>query len=296
MSAEPTREHVCAVIVTYHPDDRFPDRCRQIARQVGRVVIIDNGSGGETIQRLRTLEAAGTAHLVINPDNRGIAVALNQGVTWARAHGFAWALLFDHDTVPEDGIVNELRQIYIAFHDKQRLAVIGSNFRRAGDGKLQINFPEPLDAPWVQVKTVITSGSLISLSAAAEIGPFREEFFIDHVDDEYCLRARSKGYEVLLACDPLTTHAIGYPTLHRVLWRTWGTSNYSASRRYYMTRNHFVLIKEYGSRELAWATTTFYWRLKSLILLILLERERGVKLRHMGKGLWDGFRGRLGEL
>jgi len=39
---------------------------------------------------------------------------------------------------------------------------------------------------------VITSGSLLPLATYADIGPFREEFFIDFVDTDYCFRARKE--------------------------------------------------------------------------------------------------------
>lgn len=40
-------------------------------------------------------------------------------------------------------------------------------------------------------KTLITSGMLIPLSLFGKIGMFREDYFIDSVDHEFCLRARA---------------------------------------------------------------------------------------------------------
>jgi rhamnosyltransferase len=147
-----------------------------------------------------------------------------------------------------------------------------------------------------EVATVITSGSLVPLAIAARLGPFRDDFFIDLVDDEYCLRARSRGYKVLLIPRPLTVHALGNPIIRRLPWRTIGTSNHSARRRYYMTRNRIMLLKQYAFREPGWATRTLFIRLKSFVLLLLLDDHRVSKLRLMWHGMLDGIAGRTGEL
>ncbi len=38
------RGQVCAVVVTYHPDDDFPARLSRIVPQVAATFIVDNGS------------------------------------------------------------------------------------------------------------------------------------------------------------------------------------------------------------------------------------------------------------
>ena len=45
---------------------------------------------------------------------------------------------------------------------------------------------------------VITSGSIITIAAYKEIGPFNNEMFIDFIDIEWCLRARKKNLKLLL--------------------------------------------------------------------------------------------------
>jgi rhamnosyltransferase len=177
----------------------------------------------------------------------------------------------------------------------ERVAVIGIN---SLDGSLQKRLYRfsPGDALAKEVATVVTSGSLVSLQIAASLGPFREELFIDFVDDEYCLRARSKGFKILLIPEPLAVHALGSPKFRRLPWRTIGTSNHAALRRYYMTRNHVVLVKEYAFREPGWVLRSLYARMKSFLLLLLFDDDRLLKMRFMWRGLIDGIAGRMGEL
>ena len=74
-----SKADVCAVVVTYHPDPGFPDRLDRVRPQVGRVVVVDNGSSPPAREMLRN--AAGPdVELILNDANLGVATALNQGV------------------------------------------------------------------------------------------------------------------------------------------------------------------------------------------------------------------------
>lgn len=291
----PDEETVRAVIVTYHPDAGFAERAEAAARLTNQLVIVDNGSDARAIEQLRQVGRRTGAHLILNSRNRGLAAALNQGCRWVAEQGAAWALLFDQDTAPHPGLLSALRGVYQNIEDPGKVAVVGSNYHEPSLGRTKFEMPSG-PQPYAEAKTVITSGSLVSLSAMQTVGPFREEFFIDHVDDDFCLRARSLGFRVLITREPLVTHAVGAPSLHRMPWRRYGTSNHSAVRRYYMTRNHVRLVREYVRRDPAWVIETATVRIKALLLLIAFEQDRGTKLRHAALGLWHGLLGRSGKL
>ena len=148
---------------------------------------------------------------------------------------------------------------------------------------------EPDSFTWREEDSIITSGSLVSLTAFETIGPFREEFFIDLVDTEYCLRARSKGYRVILSLKPTMCHSIGAPSAHTILGKNTGTSNQPAFRFYYMIRNHVVLAREYLLKEPGFVTRTLYSKIKTVVLMSLFERDRLGKLKCAALGLKDGL-------
>jgi len=283
----PEKKNTCAVIVTFQPDADFGGRVAQIVRQTGGGVVVDNGSAEDCTRELRKICDSLCLHFIQNPGNRGIAAALNQGVHWAAEQGFQWVLTLDQDSLVADDLVAKLSAVYKSFPEKERIATIGPNYKDANSGQLflRINGEGPI---WQEVKTVITSGSLISLAARATIGPFREEFFMDYVDLEYCLRARAHGFKVVLAREPLMQHTIGVATMHKLPWKTTGTSNHSPARRYYMTRNHLVLVREYLRNEPVWAFSTLYSRLKSTVLMCLFEKDRVCKLKYTATGAFDG--------
>lgn len=86
---------------------------------------------------------------------------------------------------------------------------------------------------WVEKRGIVTSGSLLPLTAYERVGPFREDFFIDAIDYVFCMRARAKGFRVVKVCRLGMTHCLGHMTKHRVLGIRVETYNYSPVRRYY---------------------------------------------------------------
>ncbi len=286
---------VCAVLVTYHPDGGFAQRLRDILQQVGAAVVVDNGSAGAQLEMLRELASEQRAALVLNGANVGLARALNIGLEHAVALGFAWAVLLDQDSRIDADMVKTLLAVRASFADQARLALIGAGFREQHRQSPKIARLEHRGNEWQEVETVITSGSLLSLSAYEHIGPFREEFFIDHVDTEYCVRARARGYRVLKTLRPIMTHSIGKPTQHRLLWMQKWTSNHSAERRYYITRNHAVMLRERGGPiPGSWALMALVSGLNACKRIAFYEEAKREKIAAVFAGWRDGIQGKMG--
>ncbi len=58
-----------------------------------------------------------------------------------------------------------------------------------------------------------TSGSLVDLAAHAQIGPFRDDFFIDAVDLEWCFRAWARGWSCWMDPGTAIPHSVGRGTI-----------------------------------------------------------------------------------
>jgi rhamnosyltransferase len=285
---------VCAVFVTYHPDARFADRLPGVAAQVGGVVIVDNGSGEAALAMLGQLSEDSRVSVVRNAGNVGLAEALNLGLERAQARGFASVVLFDQDSQADEDLVATLLAVRAATPDPARVAVVGAGFRERHrperqaaklSGDLRAD-----DVPWA-----ITSGSLLWIATHAAVGPFRADFFIDYVDAEYCLRARALGLRVIKTRTPLMTHSVGAPSLHRFLWMKKWTSNHAPARRYYVARNHTVMLRESGRYPAGvWAIAGLLACLTPGKRIVFYEARKREKLAALLRGWWDGVRGRLG--
>jgi rhamnosyltransferase len=286
---------VCAVLVTYHPDTDFPARLARIVSQVGATVVVDNGSSASELDMLRRATGCSAATVLVeNSENLGIARALNIGVRRAQTLGHAWTLLLDQDTLVDTDMVEQLRSIQASVV-ADRVAAIGSRFRDTSGQTLE---PIRLSAQgdrWKEVESVITSGCLLSLRAYAAIGPFRDDFFIDYVDTEFCFRARAAGFRIIETRAPLMSHSVGAATSHTVLGaKTW-TSNHSAERRYYIARNNTVMLREYagfGRGHWLWKSITRTLRLTKRIAFF--ETDKVGKIAAAWQGWRDALRGRMG--
>ena len=288
-------ENVCAVIVTYHPDDNLRNSLSCVAQQVAKVVIVDNGSPAETVASLQKLATRHSAHLIANNDNRGVATALNQGVERAKSQGYRWALTLDQDTMPLPTMVRDLIGIYKQCDFRESIGIIGANYRNATTATASLTAERFKGKLWLERTAVITSGSLLSLAAFEDVGPFRDEFFIDFVDDEYCLRLRSRNYRILISREPLMTHALGVYTPVRLLRWTAAYSNHAPLRRYYSTRNRLALLREYGVREPRWALDRLRRLVQEVLFIALFEPSKKKKLWAMTWGLRHFLRGRSGK-
>jgi rhamnosyltransferase len=294
-SSQMNKSDVCGIVVTYHPDADFPVRLGRVSSQVDAVIIVDNGSADAAVRMLHEIAENRAISLVLNSANFGIARALNIGIQRAADLGYHWVLLFDQDSRAHDGLLDLLLAVRESHSEKERLAVIGSGYRDLRNGSVEPNVDVSLDNQWDQVEWVITSGSLLSLAAYSAIGPFREEFFIDCVDLEYCIRARANGYCIINTRRSLMSHVIGAPTQHKVLWMKKWTTNHSADRRYYRARNDTVMLREYGNYKWgSWRIKSFFRSFRTCKRILLYEHGKAKKIIAVIHGWWDGVHGNMG--
>jgi rhamnosyltransferase len=295
IDAPPALERICAVYVTYHPDAKFPERVARIVPQVAHIIIVDNRSSAEAVNMLRALCRGNNIELIENRENLGIATALNQGARRAIEHGYAWLLALDQDSWPEADLVITLSDVYAAHPARQSVKMIGSNYRSGVSGYIALSC-NGAPSHSIEREAVITSCSLMSLQAFEEIGQFRDDFFIDQVDDEYCLRLRAHHYKVIISCRPLMVHLLGKETTHKFLWKRPVCSNQPPLRKYYIMRNRLVLYKKYLLTEPFWVLQSLRGVLRETALLLLFEEKKLEKLRAMLLGVWHAITGHMGKL
>lgn len=283
-------EAVCAVVVAYFPDEGFAERLQNILPQVDAVVVVDNTPTSGCGQRLMKLtRSAGGIHLIENHRNAGIAVALNQGLEYALQIGCKWLLTLDQDTRSYPDMVTTL--LYVHKSCEPEAAVIGGNYFDSQSNQLKV--PPVGEMECLKQKTVITSGSLVDAGVARAVGGFREDYFIDQVDHEFCLRMRANGHQVVISRKLVMDHSVGeqggvrLPVLGIL-------PNHPPLRKYYIARNTMVTVAKYWWREPAWCLRRLARLLLGLVLMATLEKRRLTKIRAFAAGVSDGVRHRMG--
>ena len=207
------------------------------ARDVFRVVVIDNASPDDTVARVRALaRREPRLTLVANDDNRGFSAGCNQGATAISAPWIAFVnpdLYVERDTlsrlvrharsragagllgvelVDEAGVVDPAsRRADPSL--REQLVHLGS--RDALDlGRDPAAVLQPVDA---------VAGALMLMPTVlfARIGGFDEGYRLHAEDLDLCRRVREAGYEVIVANDLRAVHVRGVSSRHRPVWVSW---------------------------------------------------------------------------
>jgi rhamnosyltransferase len=289
----PTRDNTCAVIVTYHPDEGFPERLRKVEAEFSLIIVVDNGSQILAVEMLRRLSNSPHIILVENRHNLGIAAALNQGVKLASREGLQWVVTFDQDTVILPNFLAPLIEVYLKNGSDDVL--IGSNYWDVHKGRNFVQGDEA-GASFQERKTLITSGTLVPLSLFEKIGFFREDYFIDSVDHEFSLRARAHGFRMLISCRSLMKQRIGSVIKNESTLCLFLSFNHSPMRKYFIARNSIATAKTYFFQEPFWSMRQG-WRLMSdFASIILFEKEKLKKIIAFMVGVRHGITGKMGPV
>ncbi|EKS9840264.1 glycosyltransferase family 2 protein [Burkholderia orbicola] len=292
------QEQTGVVIVFYRPDSGCVVRANRLAK-VWPCVVVDNT---ESISAPEALGLDARIDYVANGANLGIATALNQGIERLAAANCTSVLLFDQDSEPSDELLVELPRTMAAERMRnRRVALVGPAYEdaRLGGvapfvrfGYVKLRRVQPDGVQPVEVDFLITSGSCVNLAVWRDIGPMDDSLFIDFVDLEWCVRARSKGYSVLGAPALRLKHELGGEPV-KVFGRSY--PGHSAVRHYYLFRNAIALIRR-SYVPWSWKSTELVKMPVRLAIYALFMQPRVAHLRLSLLGIWHGLTGRSGEL
>ena len=288
-----------AVVVTYQPElHQLKCQLSALLAQVHAVVVVDNASRSDLLVWME--RDALTGYALIRLDrNYGIARAQNIGINWARNNGATHVLLMDQDSMPAPDMVAELLS---AVQGRRNLAAVGPRyldarqenpppFIRIRGLRLERMACEP-GRPVVAVDYLISSGCLIPMSALDRVGLMREELYIDYVDIEWGLRARSHGLQSYGVCTATMAHSLG-ETPRRFMGRSIPV--HTPLRHYYHVRNAILLYRE-SWVPLNWKLVDGWRMVLKFGFYSMMTPPRLQHLRMMVLGCWHGLCGRNGSL
>lgn len=293
------------VVVTFFPDSETISNLKRLAKICPLLVIIDN-----TPHTASLTFGEDQTNIVLRKygKNRGLAKALNDGISIAAKKGFEDIFLLDQDTRPTDDFFHQM----LDFKEKMEKAtglqaMYVSNFwdrnshsfarfpllRRFCVRHLSCG-PKPLghqDGALI----AITSGTLIDYATYQRIGPFREDYFIDFIDNEYCLRASRLGCKVFVNCAVSVNHSIGCRSKRHLLGIPVKPNNHLPVRRYYIARNGVrTAIDHFGSYP-SFSALLLARLAHEIASILFFEKNKGNKLKALLVGFFHGISGKMGE-
>lgn len=287
----------CAGIVSYNPDiERLRTNLHATAQQVREVFVYENGSeNAQAVQRLCRDEFT-NVRVISDTQNRGIAFALNRLLAAAHDCGYPHILMLDQDSVPTEGMCDELER-----HLSGNVAMV-SPFILDRNRMTMAQYRE-MHLPAIERLThaaksgAITSGTLNNVSAALAVGGFDDELFIDYVDFDFNERLLLNGYGIVKDNRACLIHEKG-KSKHtafkvprrrsdgKIVWTPLFTLGYGPMRCYYQARNRVVYWRKYHR----WTKLEGLVELPPLIVLSMFEPHRLAKLKAYCRGIRDGVR------
>lgn len=285
MKYELSKIHICCIIVTYNPDISLLTLLSLIENQVDKIIIVDNFSEKENCI-IKEISQFKQIEFINNSINNGIATALNQGVFLAKELGYKWVITFDQDTKPFENIVDILLDVYNNYPNKTNIGAIGTN---AIDLNNNVYFKSKSKLEYSVRNYLITSGTMISLKAFIEINGFCEKLFIDNVDIDYSLRLKINGYISLISIKCGMLHKPGDCISKKFLGINIESSNHNEFRRYFMSKNNFILTKKYIFYFPFFIFKMNFFYVLSLLKMILVEKNRQGKVKSTLTGAYDGI-------
>lgn len=296
---------ISSITVTYNPDvEILIKQLTRLINQVDQIIVVDNFSTNirEIEEKISSLTVGNLCNIKLIPleENVGLAKAQNIAIRQAKEEAFEYVILFDQDSVPTNNFVKGL---YKGFTDLEKqggkVAAVGPFYVDPKANELYpatvyvgpfIKRVKPVNSP-LEVTFIIASGSLISLKNLNEIGLMNEDFFIDYIDVEWCLRAKAIGYKLYMLPNVTMTHSIGDK---RVNFFGRSISVHTPLRRYYLIRNSFIIIRlgyipfGYKVRELCFNFFRFF------VFIIISDDKRKVWSFSI-QGIVDGILGKTGK-
>ena len=304
-------EEVAAIIVSYNPDmEVFRQLLSSIKKQC-HAVVIDNGSSAEHI---RVLEDMLVDHentdLLLFPENMGIARAQNIAIKRAVKNypSVSKVLLLDHDSIPSDNMVTCLETTFETVEEQgNSVAAIGPVLYDPRDDnflkfqKMKLFFPGKIDPekitsqqPVVEVDGLNSSGTLISIKAFRSIGEFDSKLFIDHVETDWCFRAKEKGFKLFATTGTKLTHYMGDDICYYWLFGKKCMPYRSPSRHYYLARNS-ILLQKRNYIPAAWKASNILKLCFTYLYFGFFCEDRKQQRRCILQGIRDGMKGITGK-
>ena len=267
---------IAGIVTLYNPDLEISKNIESYLMDLDKLYIIDNTPNKEN---KKLLPKSKKIEYLPQYDNLGVATALNIGAKKAIKDKYEWLLTMDQDSKFKKNQLNKMIK-YIEENNCENIGVISPwHVINTGVKKPKEKIDYPLE--------VMTSGNLINLKAYKKVNGYKDWYFIDDIDIEYCMNLNINGYKVVRLNYVELKHDLGDIEVKHKLGRDFVCSNHNYIRRYYMVRNTFYLCSEYQEYFPDYCKFLKRGLRGQLQNIILFEKDKFRKVHNMIRGYRD---------
>lgn len=263
-----------------------------------RMLVVDNLEGGHPhLAALCTAHGAGYLH---GANVGGLAGAYNRGLAGLlQQHpGTEQVVFLDEDSDPSalQGFLDDPQTL--GHLQQEAVAAVSPAYRDRATGlrgrymqlrRFGLDFGPREFSDLREVAFVINSMSVWRVSALQRIGAFNEGLAVDHVDTEYCLRARQAGLKVFVNGSFEFAHAIGERRKYKLFGVELQAGGHGAGRRRMIGRNTAWLARRWVWREPAFAALCVARLGYEAVGIVMAEKQAGSKLLALLGGIFKGL-------
>lgn len=276
-----------AVLVVYQRQREVQHKLPALRAVLPQVLLVDNGAQPDTALQAQA-SALGVQYLH-NANQGGLAGAYNRALQVLQAGPVpVQQVLFldeDSDTANLQAfLLDPLVQQQLA---RPETAAVSPAYRDRATGlrgrymwlqRWRLGFFPREFEDLREVAFVINSMSVWRMAALQRLGPYNEGLAVDHVDTEYCLRARAAGLHVYVHGSHEFPHAIGQRQRYRFLGMEVQSGGHGPQRRRMIGRNTLHLARRWCWREPAFAALCLLRLSYEAIGIMLVEDRAAAKL------------------
>lgn len=299
---------IAAIVVLYQPNTQILNQLiRALSNQVSRIIFVNNSTDAYMGYADKTCNAQ--IEIINLKKNFGIAYAQNIGIEKAIFFGHEYVLLLDQDSIPQMGMVGKLFNIFSSPSDNNfDIIAAGPSYIDTRNGIRSYFIVSKFGFPFrfkpskndnlsncVSVTFLISSGSLISISKLIDIGGMRSNYFIDHVDTEWCLRAKSKGFKLVGVHSAIMQHTLGDHVKRFWFFYFRSIAYHSPLRDYYMFRNTILMLRD-TKVPIIWSFFLAFRLIQFSFYFLIFSKERSNRMQSMLLGLKHGLLNIDGEV
>jgi len=292
----------CAGLVLYHPDSEHYIASIYILLSHGiEVIVFDNSEDKIAKEHNQAVLQKTFAERVYYFDaaagNIGLSAAYNRIADIVKQKNIAKGLfLFDQDTDVNETALLHLIESFHILQDHGQLGLVagypkrsnGIPYRIRPRPSFQSNKPGIIAVDWAP-----SSFSLIPVTTLKTVGGFQEDFFIDHIDLDFCLRCWLHNLPVFIDTRASFLHRVG---LGDVMIRNRPLFPIATPfRHYYQTRNR-ILSDTRAQVPLFKTIAMTAQRVVIAIVIGIYAGQLCKRLKYCLYGIVDGVMGRGGRI
>lgn len=278
---------VNAGIVLYNPDiKRLQKNIESIWRQVENVILVDNGSKSVN-DIISILSKYPNTILIRNKENEGIARALNQICLKTEEQDIPWVITLDQDSICPDGLITSM----MSYSANEEIGIICPAVYYEG-----LNVKKQNQEETEYVYACMTSASLTRLKAWKMVHGFQEDYFIDFVDNDFCMKLKLAGYKILRVNKCILHHQLGESHVRKFFYGKIKVcyTKHQPWRFYYMIRNNLYFIHKY--RRYLNVIKEYFKVIYIAAKGLLFADEKSNTLLYICRGYRDARNNKLGKM